>query len=89
MTANSLCPDCGVVEGARHQVGCDVTRCPDCGRQRLSCDRHPNAGWGRWQGRWPGEAEVEEGLAADLNELAYKGLVAHELIWAGDHWVKP
>jgi hypothetical protein len=32
------CHDCGVREGEIHQMGCDMERCPFCGRQLISCD---------------------------------------------------
>lgn len=31
------CHDCGVVEGAIHQLGCDNEDCPWCGHQLISC----------------------------------------------------
>lgn len=33
-----ICHDCGAVEGQYHQFGCDMERCPFCGRQLISCD---------------------------------------------------
>ena len=31
------CHDCGVSEGQIHHDGCDMERCPFCGRQLISC----------------------------------------------------
>jgi len=32
------CHDCGVKEGELHKDGCDMERCPKCGRQLITCD---------------------------------------------------
>jgi hypothetical protein len=32
------CHDCRVVLGYLHVPGCDVERCPACGRQAIGCD---------------------------------------------------
>ena len=34
---NGRCGDCGVKVGGFHHLGCDVARCPLCGRQMISC----------------------------------------------------
>ena len=75
------CPDCAVQEGDEHMVGCDVARCKSCGRQELSCSHDPAlVGMTTWTGRWPGDVEVEEGIAKDLVDLAMRafGLVGPE-----------
>ena len=35
------CPDCSVVLGGLHHVGCDWEQCPRCGGQFIGCD----CGW--------------------------------------------
>ena len=35
------CHDCKVIKGEFHVPGCDVERCPTCGRQAISCDCDP------------------------------------------------
>jgi hypothetical protein len=58
----SLCPDCGVKPKELHQPGCDVERCPDCGRQIIgcACDKPPKAPRLPWTGEWPGLADCRE-----------------------------
>lgn len=78
------CPDCGVEPGTRHEDGCDVSRCPECGEQALQCEEHSESGQSAWTGSWPGDVECREWdwwtsvthpdgtteMTADLNRLA-------------------
>jgi hypothetical protein len=73
------CPDCGAEPGMSHEFGCDVARCKTCGFQELSCE-HESAEMTEWTGGWPGDAEVEEGLADDLVHLYVRRLNG-ELEW--------
>lgn len=68
------CHDCNVWPGTPHIDGCDTARCTECGWQRISCEHaDSDIGWGAtWTGKWPGQQEVDEGLADDLNDLALK-----------------
>lgn len=34
---NAVCGDCGAHYGGYHHPGCDMERCPVCGRQLISC----------------------------------------------------
>ena len=36
-TGGVRCGDCGVLRGGWHHPGCDLQRCPACGRQLMSC----------------------------------------------------
>jgi hypothetical protein len=62
MRIQDTCGDCGVAIGMRHHPGCDVTRCPECGRQALSCDEHCDTVPSTcvWTGYFPGCLECEE-----------------------------
>lgn len=61
------CPDCGIMPGGLHHLGCDVERCAKCGGQALSCDYCTEEGEEidishreRWTGEWPGVIECRE-----------------------------
>ncbi len=58
--ADTNCPDCAVVVGVQHEDGCDVARCLQTGRQRLSCDGGHDCGLDVWSGEWPGDVECRE-----------------------------
>jgi hypothetical protein len=36
-TSGDHCGDCGTIRGGWHHPGCDLQRCPACGRQLISC----------------------------------------------------
>jgi hypothetical protein len=40
---SARCHDCGVRPGGFHHPGCDVTRCPQCTEQFISCGCWDNA----------------------------------------------
>jgi hypothetical protein len=61
------CPDCGTQPGELHVLGCDVERCPRCGRQLLSCgclenchDEDAILHRLPWTGEWPDLARCRE-----------------------------
>lgn len=57
------CPDCGVLPGQRHVLGCSIEQCPNCGEQLDGCfceERIPSSGHLPWSGTWPGKAECRE-----------------------------
>ncbi len=58
--ADRNCPDCAVAVGAQHEGGCDVARCLQTGRQRLSGDGNHDCGDDVWTGEWPGDVECRE-----------------------------
>lgn len=88
MSEPRRCPDCGVKPGESHDPGCDVERCRACGFQAIGCDCPEDTPATMWTGRWPGDVEVAEGLAADLNDLHRKGATG-ELHWspALERWI--
>jgi hypothetical protein len=76
------CPGCSAEPGTTHEVGCEVARCKVCGFQEKTCE-HTSVVMTEWTGRWPGDAEVEEGLAEDLVHLYLRRLNG-ELEWDED-----
>ncbi len=40
-TPGKTCHDCKVHLGQLHHPGCDMERCPHCGRQSLGCGHYP------------------------------------------------
>lgn len=54
----SKCPDCGVKPDKMHYPNCGVARCPECGRQMLSCGCEWRPSF--WSGEWPGVMECRE-----------------------------
>jgi hypothetical protein len=70
----NTCHDCGATPGEYHKLGCDVERCPRCGRQFLQCiwcggcaESMPNEPWPPplqerrpYTGEWPGVDECQE-----------------------------
>jgi len=53
------CPDCGVKGGSKHQYGCDIARCVNCGGQAIYCDcNKPEEDI--WSGIYPGYKECYE-----------------------------
>jgi len=48
MNDEKRCPDCDVLPGKFHLVGCDMELCSECGWQLISCDckGEPRLKWG-------------------------------------------
>lgn len=64
---SEVCPDCSVTPGDQHLDNCDVSRCTECGNQRISCGCRKGR-YDIWTGEWPGVAECREyGWYAVLN----------------------
>ena len=38
LTTKPRCPDCGVLQGQVHVLGCSFEKCPVCFGQEISCD---------------------------------------------------
>lgn len=61
VAALSRCPDCHAAPGVLHSNGCDIERCPDCGRQAAGCDCTSRQRAGLpWTGEYPGVDECRE-----------------------------
>lgn len=46
----AICHDCGAKAGELHQLGCDMERCPICGKQLITCfDHFPLVKTGEYQ----------------------------------------
>lgn len=80
------CPDCGVAIDDFHVVGCDVERCPHCGRQALQCPHFDPDDYRRqvFDGYWPGDLDCERlGLKDSDGGPALNRLV-RECQWNAD-----
>lgn len=73
MRYRECCPDCGVLPGNQHGIGCSIEPCPLCGGQYISCECDPDdLGYNEfppvlWNGEIPRIKECREyGLYARL-----------------------
>ena len=57
------CPDCGVLPGGFHHVGCDIQVCPRCRTQLLMCD----CGWDELGAGWDDAEDDDEEEAVVLD----------------------
>ena len=67
--SSANCPSCGAKPSELHKLGCEVERCPRCGRQLYLCIHYllgavkpppPNEERMPWTGEWPGVSECRE-----------------------------
>lgn len=75
------CHDCGVPEGAIHQLGCDMERCPFCGGQNISCRCvYELLNIDCWPGTWAYENGLTEEQECEwLGILEQKGRIPYIL----------